>query len=73
MEILKKKFPQIIEIPEEVNYDQDSGYWYIQKKANWKVDMQRGFLHFGDAGCDGIELPFTAPGVILLTNLKKQF
>lgn len=55
MGTLKKKFPQFSEIPKEGYYDQGSYYWYIQKKANWKVDMQRSFLHFGNAGCDGIE------------------
>ncbi len=52
---LEKQYPQINEIPSDGFYSKIEYLWLIEKQENWNVDNERGYLHFGNAGCDGIE------------------
>jgi len=57
---LRNKYYQITEIPTKGKYSENEYLWFIEKQENWKVDNERGFFHFGNAGCDGIEFGLRA-------------
>jgi hypothetical protein len=55
MDLLEKYYSLYKDIPVEGYYSQEEYLWLIERKENWIVDNKNGFLHFGNAGCDGIE------------------
>jgi hypothetical protein len=52
---LEKEYPQINEIPISGFYSEKEFLWLIKKQENWSLDKEKSFLHFGNAGCDGIQ------------------
>lgn len=51
---LEKDYSQVKEIPQSGFYSNDEYLWLIDKCENWSLNIEQGFLKFGNAGCDGV-------------------